>query len=82
MKKRTASIPLYAGFLLWGVGALYGFLNHGADAVTHTLTLLGIVCLLAYYCIKNIEARLEAIETALELSRSAGSPIQPQPIPR
>jgi hypothetical protein len=82
VKKRIASIPLYAGFLLWGAGALYGFLNHGTGAATYTLTLLGIVCLLVHHCVKNIETRLEAIETALELSRSAGSQIQPQPVLR
>lgn len=80
MKTRIATIPLYAGFSLWGAGALYGFLNHGPSAATYTLSLLGIVCLLIYYCVKNIETRLETIEAALELSRSTGSHTQPQPI--
>jgi hypothetical protein len=78
MRKRLSTLPLSAGFLLWGAGALDGFLNHRSSPTTYTLTLIGLVCLLVYYCVKNIETRLEVMENALELSRLASRQSQPE----
>jgi hypothetical protein len=81
VKKRISTLPLSMGFLLWGAGALGSFLNHGTSPTTYTLTLLGPVCPLVYYCVKNIETRLEAIENALKLSRLSGRQSHPEPNP-
>jgi hypothetical protein len=70
MRKPLSALALYAGFLLWGVGAITSFVNRQSTPMTYTLILLGLVCILVHYCVRNIEARLASIETALERSRS------------
>jgi ABC-type spermidine/putrescine transport system permease subunit II len=73
MRKPLSALPLYVGFLLWGVGAVTSFANRQSTPMTYTLILLGLVCILIHYCIRNIEARLASIETSLERSRSTST---------
>lgn len=68
MRKPRSALALYIGFLLWGVGAITSFANRQSTPMTYTLILLGLVCVLVHYCVRNIEARLSSIETALERS--------------
>ena len=73
MKKQLSALTLCAGFFLWGVGAVTSFVNNQSTQMTYTLILLGLVCILVHYCVRNIEARLESIEAALERSRSTSN---------
>jgi hypothetical protein len=57
MRKPLSAILLYVGFLLWGVGAVTSFVNRHPTPITYTLTVIGIVCVLLHYCLRNIEAR-------------------------
>ena len=67
VKKRISTVPFYAGFLVWGAGALDAFITRGSSVVTYTLALIGMVCLLVHYCVKKIEIRLEAVEAESKL---------------
>jgi hypothetical protein len=57
MRKPLSALLLYVGFLLWGVGAATSFVNRQSTPITYTLILIGIVCVLLHYCLRNIEAR-------------------------
>jgi lysozyme family protein len=57
MRKPLSGILLYVGFLLWGVGAVTRSVNRESTPITYALTLIGIVCVLLHYWLRNIEAR-------------------------
>jgi hypothetical protein len=57
MRKPLSALLLYVGFLLWGLGAVTSFVNRQSTPITYTLILIGIVCVLLHYCLRNIEAR-------------------------
>jgi hypothetical protein len=57
MRKPLSALFLYVGFLLWGVGAVTSFVNRQSTPITYTLTMIGIVCVLLHYCLRNDEAR-------------------------
>jgi membrane protein DedA with SNARE-associated domain len=57
MRKPLSAIVLYVGFLLWGVGAVTSFVNRQSTSITYALILIGIVCVLLHYWLRNIEAR-------------------------
>jgi hypothetical protein len=78
VKKRISTVPLYAAFLVWGAGALDAFITRGNSVVTYTLMLTGMVCLLVYYCVKNIETRLAAVEAEWKLLQA---PVHQNPSP-
>jgi ABC-type spermidine/putrescine transport system permease subunit II len=68
--KQLSALPLGVGYLFWGLGAVTSFVNNQTTQMTYTFTLLGLVCVLFSYCVKNIESRLASIETELERSRT------------
>ena len=57
MKKPLSSPALYAGFILWGVGALTSFADRQVTPMTYTLELLGLVCILVHYCVRNEQTK-------------------------
>ena len=72
MATRMSLILAILGFTLWGLSVFSVFTHHLDATHSFILTIIGIVCVLVSFGLKNLETRLDALEGAVRSSRSTG----------